>query len=285
MSTMRHRFPYIPAAHFVAVAFIALAITTPWTANASSNVRRMTTLVGGDLHTLTYTKSGLFVTGHESGSVSTDEGFKWKAILSLKSVDIMAWASTDAGYLAGGHNGIFKSADGGKSFVRFNFYGKVSDVHALGSSGKTVYVGSPQVGFLRSIDSGKSWKLVNRKFGQGFMGSMLVDPANPLRVIAPDMSNGLVMTRDGGKSWVRFGGPTTVMSVDWNPKNHKEILALSMGMGAITQNNGKTWSTFSVPMDTSAIAMSPTGAKIFAAVLIGTKAEIFSSTNLGKSWT
>ena len=116
------------------------------------------------------------------------------------------------------------------------------------------------------------------------MGAILVDPANPLPVIAADMNNGLVITADGGNSWTRFGGPAGVMSIDWNPKNHKEIVALSMGVGSITKNNGKTWSTFRVPMGSSAVAVSLDGLKLFVAVLAGDKAEIFSSANMGKSW-
>jgi photosystem II stability/assembly factor-like uncharacterized protein len=125
---------------------------------------------------------------------------------------------------------------------------------------------------------------VNKKFGEGFMGSMLVDPANPLRVIAPDMKNGLVITADGGKSWTRFGGPSGVMSIDWNPKNHKEIVALSMGTGSITKNNGHTWSTFRVPMGSSAVAISLDGLRLFVAVLAGDKAKILSSADMGQSW-
>lgn len=272
------------AAIITALALVSSSPATATTSVSTGHPQRSTTFVGGDIHTLTYTDNGLYVTGHLSGSLSKDEGMTWKAIPSFKNADIMGWATTDVGYLAGGHNGLFKSTNGGKSFVRFNFFGKVSDVHALGASGKTVYMGSPQVGFLRSIDSGTTWKVMNKKFGQGFMGSMLVDSSDPLRVIAPDMDNGLVLTTDGGKTWSRFGGPSSVMSVDWNRKNPKEIVALSMGAGALTKDNGKTWSTFPVPMGASAIALSPTGKNIYVAILGGEKAEILSSINVGKNW-
>lgn len=267
----------------VGINFLPLTIANA--SNINKRIQRTTTFVGGDLHTLTSTKNGLFVTGHEAGSRSTNEGLTWKSITSFKGVDIMSWATTDLGYLAGGHNGLFKSTDGGKSFTRLSFYGKTSDVHALGAARRNVYMGSPQVGFLRSIDSGKSWKVINQKFGQGLMGSMLVDSANPLRVIALDMNNGLVVTHDGGKSWSRFGGPQNVMSIDWNPKNQKEIVALGMESGALTNDNGKTWTAFPVPMNSSAIAFSSTGSKIFVAILASNKAEILSSADGGKSWT
>ena len=275
------------------IQLVALAITTsliflnvPNSAVAKTYIKplRMMTFVGGDIHTLTFTKDGLFVTGHEGGSISTNEGVKWKSVASFKNTDIMGWASTDSGYLAGGHNGLFRSSDGGKSFTRVSFYGKASDVHSLGGTAKNVYMGSPQVGFLHSSNGGKSWKVVNKNFGEGFMGSMLVDPANPLHVIAPDMNNGLVVTADGGKSWTRFGGPSGAMAIDWNPKNHKEIVALSMGKGSITKNNGKTWSTFPTPMGSSAVAISSDGLRLLVAVLVGDQAKILSSADMGKSW-
>lgn len=269
---------------FAALILIFGLATIASTSAATSHAKRSTTFVGGDIHTLSFTNTGLFVTGHESGSLSTDEGFTWKPIPSFKNADIMGWATTNLGYLAGGHNGLFRSAKDGKSFVRFNFFGKVSDVHALGAAGKNVYLGSPQVGFLRSTDSGKTWKVVNKKFGQGLMGSMLVDASNPLRVIAPDMDNGMVITIDGGKTWTRFGGPSSTMSIDWNRKDPKEIVALSMGTGAITKDNGKTWSTFPVPMGTSAIALSTAGERVFVAILSGDRAVVLSSVNGGKSW-
>jgi photosystem II stability/assembly factor-like uncharacterized protein len=284
ISAMRKGYRIQLVALTISTALIFLNLPTSAAADSSTNSKRMTTFVGGDIHTLTFTKDGLFVTGHDGGSLSTSEGLKWKSVASFKSTDIMGWATTDLGYLAGGHNGLFRSSDRGKSFSRVSFYGKASDVHSLGGTAKIVYMGSPQVGFLRSSNSGKSWEVVNKKFGEGFMGSMLVDPANPLRVIAPDMKNGLVITADGGKSWTRFGGPSGVMSIDWNPKNHKEIVALSMGTGSITKNNGHTWSTFRVPMGSSAVAISLDGLRLFVAVLAGDKAKILSSADMGQSW-
>ena len=281
---MKNRYQHRIVALAISIGLISLNVPTSWAATQPTKPEKMMTFVGGDIHSLTFTKDGLFVTGHEGGSVSRNEGMKWKSVASFKGTDIMGWATTDLGYLAGGHNGLFRSSDGGKSFTRVSFYGKASDVHSLGATSKNVYMGSPQLGFLRSTNSGKSWKVVNGKFGAGFMGSMLVDPANPLRVIAPDMNNGLVITTDGGKSWKRFGGPSGVMSVAWNPKNHQEIVALNMDLGAVTKNNGKTWSTFHVPKGSSAVAMSWDGLRLLVAVLVGDRAEIFSSADMGKSW-
>lgn len=268
----------------LSIAMIPANVVPSSAASSSAKVRRSTTFVGPDVHTLTYTNDGLFMTGHESGSLSKDEGVTWNPISSFKNKDIMDWAITNAGYLAGGHDGLFKSTNGGKTFTQISFYGHASDVHSLGATGQIVYMGSPQVGFLSSANSGKTWKIVNSKFGHEFMGSMLVDPSNPLRVIASDMSNGLVITTDGGKTWKRFSGPSGVMSIDWIRKDPKVIVALSMGTGSLTKDGGKTWSTFTVPMGAEAIALSPTGSKISIAVLGSQGAGILSSVDGGKNW-
>ena len=269
----------------ISILVVGLFASTNATASSTpKKLQRSSPFVGGDLHTLTFTKNGLFVTGHQAGDYSTDDGLHWKSIATLKNVDSMSWASTDSAYFAGGHNGLFKSTNGGKSFTRIKFFGNASDVHAIGASKKIVYMGSPQVGFLRSIDGGKSWKIVNAKFGQGFMGSMLVDSSNPLRVIAPDMNNGLVLTVDGGKTWALFGGPQGAMSIGWNPNNNKEIATLGMNVGALSKDDGKTWSTFSVPMGSAAITLSSTGKRIYVATLVSEKAVIFSTDDAGKHW-
>lgn len=280
----KSRFPFFTLTALIAIGinFFVLPIVSA-SGNPKPTSRKMT-YVGGDIHSLTFTKDGLFVTGHQGGSYSTNDGLKWISIPSFKNTDIMGWATTSASYLAGGHTGLYSSTDGGRTFTKFNFFGATSDVHSIGAAGKFAYIGSPQVGFLRSTDAGKTWKLVNSNVGQGFMGSMLVDSKNPLRIIAPDMSNGLVITNDGGKTWNRFGGQSGAMSADWNPKNHQEIVALSMGMAAQTLNDGKTWSSFPVPSGSVVIALSPDGSRIYVAVLVGDKAKILSSENLGKSW-
>jgi hypothetical protein len=74
--------------------------------------------VGGDIHTLTYTADGLFVTGHQAGNVSTDGGVSWKVISSFNNADIMGWATTSSGYLAGGHTGMYRTTNRGKTFSR-----------------------------------------------------------------------------------------------------------------------------------------------------------------------
>ncbi len=281
MKTKKHS---LSVALLLVAGILVPASTESASAATTRPLAKSGTFVGGDLHTLIFTKAGLFVTGHQGGSASTDLGMTWKPVASLKNTDIMSWAVLDSTYFAGGHLGLHQSSDAGKSFKSIPFFGRATDVHALGGAANTVYLASPQVGLLRSTDKGKSWTLINQKIGTGFMGSMLVDPLKPERIIAMDMTNGLVTSSDGGITWSLFGGGLGAVSVSWNPKNHRELVALTMDGGARSIDSGKSWKKFVVPTGSAAVAISSDGLKIYVATLANGQARVMSSSDQGKSW-
>ena len=240
--------------------------------------------VGDHLHTMSVLGNRFFVTGHDGAGMSDDGGRSWIPMSSLNGADVMSWTTTSKTILAGGHFGLFKSTDKGATFKQIKFYGSTSDVHAIGASGNYVYLGSPQVGLLMSTDGGVTWKIRNAKAGQNFMGSMLVDPKNPKRIIAPDMSAGLTISSDGGLKWSPFGGPAGPMAVAWNSKNTKDIAAIGMMSGGISADGGKTWKELRLPSGAAAIDYSPDGKKLVVGVLVSNKAQIHTSVDRGKSW-
>lgn len=240
--------------------------------------------VGDHLHTMSVMGKRYFVTGHEGAGMSDDGGKSWKPMSTLDGADVMSWTISSQRILAGGHFGLFRSTNKGLTFKRITFFGSTSDVHAIGAFGKTVYLGSPQVGFLMSTDGGTSWKIRNAKVGQNFMGSMLVDPKNPKRIIAPDMSAGLAMSSDAGLTWMPLGGPAGPMAVAWNQKNTKEIASIGMMNSGLSIDGGKTWKDLLLPSGAAAIDFSSDGKKLIVGVLIGKKAQIYTSLNHGKSW-
>src|SRR3989442_6993082 len=69
-----------------------------------------------------------------------------------------------------------------------------------------VYLGSPKAGLLASTDGGNSWQVRNAQAGRSFMGTILVDPTDSARLIAPDMAAGLSVSNDGGRTWKPLGG-------------------------------------------------------------------------------
>lgn len=265
------------------VQFVGFAL--PISAMATTTAVTSKVLIGGDIHTLTIRGSQMIITGHEHAAFSTDFAMNWKVMSALDGSDIMAWATNSTRTFAGGHNGLFESSLNKYDFKRVNFYKDISDVHALGASGKFVYLASPQFGLLVSENSGKTWIPRNTRIGQGFMGSMLVDPKDPQRILAPDMQAGLLSSSDGGKTWKSLGGPMGTMSIAWNPKNISEIAVIGMSGAAVTKNKGKTWTSISIPSGASAIQYSVDGKTLYAASLVAPYAHIFISRDNGNSWS
>ena len=274
------------AVALIAVGGVAL-LSFQLTRDASSGIPSASSkiFVGGDIHTLTVSGSQFIVTGHESAAISTNGGSQWKALKTLEGADVMGWSVGTNTVFAGGHIGLFRSQLGSIEFDRVNFYEGLSDVHSVGASGQSVYLASPDIGLLASVDDGKTWTLRNSEVGRGFMGSMLVGVKNPLKILAADMQQGSLLSLDGGKSWKSLGGPIGPMAMAWNPSNNSEIAVIGMGGAGISVNGGNTWSDIAVPSGAAAISFSEDGKRMYAASLQAPFASIFTSSDRGKNWS
>lgn len=241
--------------------------------------------VGGDLHTVFVRGTDVYVGGHDAVVVSGDAGRTFSSVPTLAGADAMGWASTGSTVLVGGHPGLYRSTDSGSTFSLVTGAGRVPDVHALGGAGNTLYLASPSAGLLASTDGGASWQVKNAQAGRSFMGTILVDPANPARLIAPDMSAGLSTSSDGGRTWKVLGGPAGAMAATWNPTDTNQILAVGMDGGALSKDGGASWQPVTMPAGTSAVTYDPTGRTLYAGALNGTQAHTFRSTDSARTWT
>jgi photosystem II stability/assembly factor-like uncharacterized protein len=245
--------------------------------------------VGGDLHSLVMAPgatSRLYVGGHEGVAVSADGGQTWRQVQSLGGADAMGWAFTAQRVLVGGHPGLFVSDDGGRTFRMDNDGLPATDIHALGTGAGVIYAASPQLGVFASTDGGSSWEVRTDQAGQGFMGTILVDPGDPEHLVAPDMQAGAVESSDGGRSWRVLGGVPGAMWVSWDPAKMDWIVVSGMGQAAASQDGGRTWAPLMVPEGSSVVEIDARDTDtLFAGVLDGTEAVVWVSRNGGSTWS
>ena len=240
-----------------------------------------TATVGSDLHAVAQNGTRVFVSGHDAAAYSDQPG-SWTPISSLSGRDAMSWSFGTSDIIVGGHQGAFRSTDNGASFTPVTGL-PVTDVHATGAAGATAYLASPTGGFYASQDAGGTWTRVSAT-GESFMGSLLVDPTNPLHVMAADMVQGVVQTTDGGRSWTVLGGMEGPVGLSWNPANHKQIVVTAPADAGISLDGGTSWIALPVPPGTGAVSFDSNG-RLLAAILTGQSATISLSSDLGKSWT
>lgn len=258
---------------FLAVAVAVVAVgSLASRQDASSDASGPT--VGGDLHAVGQLGNRLFVGGHDGAGFRAPTG-GWTQIATLDNKDVMGWAASGQTLLAGGHAGLYSSTDDGSTFDPVPGL-PISDVHALGASGRRVYIGSPETGTLMSNDGGKTFKQVSST-GQDFMGTIWIDPSDPDTAIAPSMQAGAVKSTDGGTTWAVLGSSGGSMAVAVDPTGMK-IIAIGMTGAEQSTDGGGSWSPLVVPDGASAAAYTSRDGLV-AAVLSGDRAEVYQSVD------
>lgn len=234
-------------------------------------------VVGDDLHAVAQLDDRVFLSGHAGAGYRPQVG-GWTQIPSLDDKDVMAWASSGADVLAGGHGGLYASGDDGDSFGRVPGL-PVSDVHGLGASGEVVYLASPESGLLASTDGGETFA-VRSEAGRDFMGAIWVDPADPEVAVALSMQEGVVRTIDGGRTWslVAGGSGSMAVAVDESGAN---LVTLGMDGARQSADGGATWSPLVVPDGSVAASYNAEG-QLIVAVLSEDRATAF--TQAGGEW-
>lgn len=223
-------------------------------------------VVGSDLHALGVSGGRIFLSGHKGGVLKA-AGSRWRDIRTLRSQEVVAWATVPGKVLAGGHDGLLESRDGGMSFMPSTSVPPL-DVHGLGASGDTVYVSSVQHGVLRSQDGGATF--VRRHTSPMIMGPISVDDYNGERAVAVDVRIGVIRTADGGSTWTPVPGASRAISVAWNPRDRRELTVVTGDSAMITRNWGRRWTRIQVPIGSTAVTYTANGRLLLAALTDGT---------------
>lgn len=272
----------IGAAVFAVVAGVAIGLAVSRSGGSSNSTGLPNT---PDYHSLLVNPSNprnLILGTHQGLYVSGDGGRHWR-FDSLSGSDAMNLARP-AGrtiWLAG-HEVFKKSADGGASWVDVRPSGLPGlDIHGLAVDPRrpaTLYAALAGQGLYRSADGGRSFILASRDVGGAVMALAVLPDG---RILAGDMRQGLLVSRDDGGSWQRLlAGQVIGLAV--NPADPSRLVATGSGI-ALSTDGGRTWrSVLDLSQGAGPVAWSKSNPKV--AYVVGFDRTLYRSADSGRSW-
>jgi hypothetical protein len=170
----------------------------------------------------------------------------------LVTRDIKVLRQTNGHVLAGTNDGVYRSADAGRSWQRAGLDGReVLEMMTAPADPRTVYAGTVPASLFRSRDGGSTWSEVDsftRAFDSETWGlpsiagwpagarahSIVVDAADPEQCLVGIEVGGVVRSADHGSTWLTTlpGGVPDIHYVVADPER-PERLYCSTGFGRI----------------------------------------------------
>jgi photosystem II stability/assembly factor-like uncharacterized protein len=239
-----------------------------------------------DYHSLSVSPSNpnrLLLGTHDGLYSSADGGQTWQAE-GLDGQDAMNLARVGKQTLwTAGHNVFAKSTDGGKTWVNVSPTGLPSlDLHGFAVDPRDpnrLYAAVAGQGLFRSDDGGRRFGPVSARVGGAVM-ALVVTPSGA--ILAGDMQQGLLVSRDGGMTWRRvLRAPLMGLAV--NPRDPRRVLAAGEGI-LLSTNGGRTWrQRLQLPDGAGPVAWSKSNPRV--AYVVSFDRTLYRSSDSGKTWS
>jgi photosystem II stability/assembly factor-like uncharacterized protein len=219
---------------------------------------------------------------HDGLYVSSDGGRHWRPD-ALSGDDAMNLAQPNSATIwLAGHNVFKRSRDNGKTWSDVRPTGLPSlDIHGFAVDPRNsaiLYAALAGQGLYRSVDGGRSFQVVSQVVGGSVMALAVLRDG---RILAGDMTQGLLASRDSGSSWRKLLA-VQLMGLAVNPQQSQRVLA-SGGDIALSTDGGTSWrSVIDLPRGAGPIAWSPSDPKL--AYAVGLDRVLYRSTDAGGSW-
>lgn len=275
---------WLPAAAAAAVLVLGATVLAKQLGGGSKK-----TSVGlpqtSDYHSLLVSPSNprtLTLGTHQGLYASANGGETWR-FAALAGNDAMNLARPNGKTIwLAGHNVFKKSIDGGATWQDVRPDGLPSlDIHGFAvdpRNPETLYAAVAGQGLYRSADGGRSFAVVSNEVGGNVM-ALAVMPDG--RLLAGEMEQGLLGSRDEGKSW-RVALRAQVMGLAVNPSQPQRLLATGRGI-ARSLDGGRKWGVvLDLPDGSGPVAWAPSDAKL--AYVVGFNRVLYRSTDGGASW-
>jgi hypothetical protein len=157
-----------------------------------------------------------------------------KSTVKYEHVHALAMDSGAQTLFLGAHTGLFRSGDRGRTWNKVPIATKhghldVMDIAPDSREPNTIYIATHEVGVLKSVDGGRTWKEASSGLGGPDVHGLAIDPNMPFKLHAAvrDKGEGIYRTTDQDQKWIR---------VDDGPQGEIKVLRsvnIPTGMGGI----------------------------------------------------
>lgn len=256
------------------------------------------------------------------GGASSEGGQAPAALPDTPDYHSLLVAPADASSLTlGTHNGLYRSADGGRTWEQASLAGQDAMNLARAKPG-VVWAAGHNV-LAKSEDGGQNWQDVRPDGLPGLdVHGFAVDPRDPRtlyaavagqglfrsndggrtfgpisrevgpgvmalavtpdgRILAGEMEQGLLVSADAGKTWKRTLD-AGLMGLAVNPKDPRRILATALGI-LLSRDGGKTWvQPFPLGAGAGPVAWAPSDPQ--TAYVVGFDQTLYKTTDGGENW-
>jgi photosystem II stability/assembly factor-like uncharacterized protein len=189
--------------------------------------------------------------------------------------------------LGGGEGGVFKTSNGGASWVRLTTLVTVAALAIDPLRSTRVYAATTGSGVFKTTDGGATWRAVNQGLGDPLMNALAIDPSKTGTIYA-GAQDGVFKTLRGGATWkavtaIEFGGLILALVAD--PSAPGTVYAGTASEGVRkTTDGGRTWGWASSGLGSASVpslAMDPSDPlTIYAAANAGA----FKTGDGGSTW-
>lgn len=231
-------------------------------------------------------------------------------VINPENPDIVFVAAEGSVWGPGGDRGLYKTADGGKTWLKVleisentgvnNIVMDPRDPDLLYATSEQrrrhIYSkigGGPETAVYKSTDGGQNWRKLTNGLPKADMGGSDIDisPANPdvvyLIIEARDNAGGFFRSTDRGESWTKMSSYTSsgqyFNEICCDPSDELTVYSLEV-YTKVTRDGGKTWSNLGNQnrhVDDHAMWIDPKDPDHF---LVGGDGGIYESYDGGKNW-
>jgi photosystem II stability/assembly factor-like uncharacterized protein len=201
-------------------------------------------------------------------------------------------------YAGTDQEGLFKSTDGGETWVAVNNGLPGLRVWRLAIDpqlSSTLYATIAGAGIFKSVDGGGTWSAAQTGIPPSVRMSVLalaIDPQTPMTLYAGTNGDSLFKTTDGGASWSR-SGPMNTQAIVIDPQNSSTVYAGTDLQLFKSTDGGANWTTLQTGLRASwvsALTIHPQAPKT---VYLGTRSyetsppyrQLLTTIDGGANWT